>query len=268
MSTPRTTGPNETALVTGAGAGTGREYVRLLLADGATVLAVSLLKNELDDLVADLDPGDGRLVVHQADLSEPDAAERLLAWCDENRHRVDTLVNNAGFAAYGNPTEVDLTKVETMLNLNVLTSTKLSVLFGRRMKQRGAGAILVMGSTAGFAPTVRLGAYCASKAFTNTFAFSLGAELRGSGVTVTCVTPGSFRSNFATTADVSGFAGRSGLKKIYEKEKLDAPAVALAGYRAMRAGKAVVTVGSKGHAAKILGRVMSPVFMARMSRSL
>ena len=46
----------ETALVTGAGAGTGREYVRMLLADGANVLAVSLLKDELDDLVAAIDP--------------------------------------------------------------------------------------------------------------------------------------------------------------------------------------------------------------------
>lgn len=259
---------SETALVTGAGAGTGREYVRMLLADGATVLAVSLLQDELDQLVADLDPGDGRLVVHQSDLSEPDAAEKLLAWCDEGGHHIDILVNNAGFAVYGAPTEVDLAKVERMLNLNVLTSLKVSVLFGRRMKDRGRGRILVMGSTAGYAPTMRLGAYGASKAFTNTFTFCLGAELRGSGVTVTCVAPGSFRSNFAASADVSSHQGKTGLKKIYEKEKLDAPAVARAGYDAMRKGKPTVTVGSKGIAAKVLGRILSPVFMARMSKSL
>jgi uncharacterized protein len=155
----------ETALVTGAGAGTGREYVRMLLADGAKVLAVSLLKDELDDLVAASDPADGRLVVKQADLSEPDAAEQLIEWCDEQGYVVDTLINNAGFAIYGLPSEVDLERVETMIGLNVTTCTKLSVLFARQMKQRGRGRILVMGSTAGMAPTPRLGAYCATKAY-------------------------------------------------------------------------------------------------------
>jgi len=255
----------ETALVTGAGAGTGREYVRMLLADGAKVLAVSLLKDELDDLVAASDPGDGQLVVKQADLSEPDAAEQLLEWCDEEGHVVDTLINNAGFAIYGPPSEVDLDRVETMIALNVTTCTKLSVLFARRMKQRGRGRILVMGSTAGMAPTPRLGAYCATKAYTNSFAWSLGAELRGTGVTVTCVTPGSFQSKFASTADVTGVGL---LGKIYAREKLDAAGVARAGYTAMRKGRATVTVGSAGQMAKMMSRVLPPTLMARAFKAM
>jgi short-subunit dehydrogenase len=257
-----------TALVTGAGAGTGREYVRLLLADGATVIAVSLLDDELDALLKEQGTDDGRLIIKQADLSVADAAEQLLAWCDEHGYVIDTLINNAGFAAYGLPTEVDLGKVERMLMLNVVTSTKLSMLFGARMKSRGRGQILVMGSTAGMAPTQRLGAYGASKAYTNAFTYCLGAELKPAGVTVTCVTPGSFQSNFAASADVTGYAGKTGLKRVYESEKLDAKAVAAAGYGAMRKGRAAVTIGSKGHAAKVMGRILSPVFMARMSKSL
>jgi uncharacterized protein len=258
----------ETALVTGAGSGTGREYVAMLLRDGATVLAVSLLDNELSALEADLGPEDGRLIVKQADLSEPDAAEKLFAWCEESGHQVDVLINNAGFAAYGHPTEVDLDKVERMLNLNILTCTKLSVLFGRRMKERRSGRILVMGSTAGYAPPMRLAAYGASKSYTNVFTFCLGAELRTHGVTVTCVTPGTFRSNFASTADIASQANSGLLRSLYAKENLDAPAVARAGYEAMRAGRANVTVGKKGHAAKVAGRMLSPVFIARISKRL
>jgi uncharacterized protein len=251
----------ETALVTGAGAGTGREYVRMLLADGARVLAVSLLKNELDDLAIACDAGDGRLIIKQADLSEPDAAERLVEWCHEEGHVVDTLINNAGFAVYGMPSEVDLERVESMIALNVTTCTKLSVLFARQMKQRRRGRILVMGSTAGFAPTPRLGAYCATKAYTNSFAWSLGAELRGTGVTITCVTPGVFQSKFASTAKVSG----SGLlTKIYAREKLDAAGVARAGYAAMRTGRPWVTVGSAGQLAKVISRVLPPPLTARL----
>lgn len=257
-----------TALVTGAGAGTGREYVRLLLADDVRVLAVSLLDDELSSLHSEFDPSGERLIVKQADLSEPEAAEKLLAWCDEHGYQVDILINNAGFAAYGNPTEIDLTKLERMLLLNVVTSTKLSMIFGRRMKERRAGRILVMGSSAGFSPTVRFAAYGASKAYTNTFSLALRAELEQSGVTVTCVAPGSFQSKFAATADVAAFQGKSLMKRIYASEKLDAPAVARAGYRGLNQGKPMVTVGSKGVAAKVLARAFSPVFMARRSRIL
>lgn len=257
-----------TALVTGAGAGAGREYVRLLLADNHTVIAVSLLSDELDRLTKDLDPGHGRLITKQLDLSEVDAAERLIAWCDESGYKVDVLISNAGFAVYGEPTEIDLHRLERLVTLNVLTTAKLLTTFSQRMKQRRSGSILVMGSTAGYTPTVRLGAYCASKAFTNSLAFTLGAELKKSGVTVTCVTPGSFRSNFSVAAGVDSFEGRSGLRQIFAKEKLDAACVAQAGYDAMRRGRATVTVGSKGHAAKIISRLISPVMIARLSRSL
>jgi short-subunit dehydrogenase len=263
-----TSSTTPTALVTGAGAGTGREYVRLLLADDFRVLAVSLLDDELARLKRDHDPGGDRLVLRRADLCEPDSAEKLLAWCDEHAYQVDTLVNNAGFAAYGVPTEIDLAKLERMLLLNVITSTKLSMIFGRRMKERGSGRILVMGSSAGFSPTVRLAAYGASKAYTNTFSLALGAELEQSGVTLTCVAPGSFQSNFAATADVAGFSGNSMMKRIYASEKLDAAAVAQAGYHALVQGKPMVTVGNKGVAAKVLARALSPVFMARRSRIL
>jgi uncharacterized protein len=258
----------ETALVTGAGAGAGREYVRLLLGDNARVLAVSLLTDELDDLVTELDPGGGRLVVKQADLGEPDAAEKLLAWCDEQGYEVDILVNNAGFAVYGRPTEVDLARVEKMLMLNVVGSTKISTLFAARMKQRGSGRILVMGSTAGYAPTMRFASYGASKAYTNVFSFCLGADLRGSGVSLTLVAPGSFRSKFADTADITTHVGQAMMRRLYESEKLDAKTVAAAGYRAMRKGRPAVTVGAKGHGAKVLGRLLSPTFMARISRGL
>jgi uncharacterized protein len=257
-----------TALVTGAGAGTGREFVRLLLADDAKVLAVSLLDDELSSLQDELDPTGQRLTVKQADLSVPGAAEMLLAWCDDQGHHVDTLINNAGFALYGDPTEIDLGKLERMLLLNVVTSTKLSMVFGQRMKDIGRGRILVMGSIAGFSPTVRFAAYAASKAYTNAFALALGADLEKSGVTVTCVAPGSFQSKFAETAQIAAFQGNSITKRIYLHEKLTARTVALAGYHAMNAGKPMVTVGIKGVIAKGLARIFSPAFMARRSRIL
>jgi uncharacterized protein len=253
------------ALVTGAGAGTGREYAKLLLADGMKVIAVSLLKDELDDLACELDPGGEKLIIKQADLSQSDSAEELLQWCDARGYEVDVLINNAGFAVYGEPTQVELDRVEMMIGLNVVTALKLSVLFGRRMIKRRNGKILIMGSTAGFAPTPRLGAYCATKAFTNVFGWALAAELRAAGVGVTVVTPGSFTSKFASTAEVRD---NSLLGKIYAHERLDAAKVAHKGYLAMRNGHPSVTVGLSGHIAKIVGRLLPPALAARVFHTM
>ena len=256
---------NRVALVTGAGAGTGREFAKLLLGKGAHVVAVSLLADELDSLQKDLDRGGERLTVKQADLSLPHAAEDLVKWCDEQGFEVETLVNNAGFAIYGEPTEVDLDRVETMIGLNVVTTLKLSVLFGRRMKALGRGNILIMGSTAGMAPTPHLAAYCASKAFTNSFSWSLAAELRGAGVGVTVVTPGSFNSSFAETARVTD---DSLLGRIYKRERLDAAAVALRAYSAMQKHRTTVTVGFGGHVVQLLSRALPAAVAARAFRVL
>ncbi|WP_161976532.1 SDR family oxidoreductase [Mycolicibacterium sp. CH28] len=251
----------EIALVTGAGSGTGREYTRLLLAEGsATVVAVSLLADELASLQAELDPDGQRLVIRQADLSRPRAAEDLVQWCDDQGFEVGTLVNNAGFAVYGAPTEVDLERVETMIGLNVVTTLKLAVLVGRRMKRRGTGRILIMGSTAGLAPTPRLGAYCATKAFTNSFGWSLASELRRSGVQVTVVTPGSFNSKFAATAEVTH---NSLLGRLYAHERLDATTVAQRGYTALRRGRSSVTVGFSGYLVSAVSRLLPPAITAR-----
>ena len=258
----------ETALVTGAGAGTGKEYVRLLLADGARVVAVSLLENELDDLLREFAGAGDRLMTRQADLAEPNGAEKLLAWCDEHDLVVDTLINNAGFAVYGDPLDVDLDKVEKMLMLNVIGSTKISTLFGRRMKERGSGRILVMGSTAGMMPTMRFAAYCASKAYTNMFTQCLGAALAESGVSITLVTPGSFKSKFAASADLESSMSGGLMPKLFAKEKLEASSVARAGYAAMRSARPAVTVGAKGHIARIGGRLFSPSWLARQSHRL
>jgi len=56
----------------------------------------------------------------QADLAEPDSAEEAFSHgATSTATKVDTLINNAGFAAYGTPTEIDLHKLQRMLMLNV-----------------------------------------------------------------------------------------------------------------------------------------------------
>lgn len=245
------------AVVTGAGSGIGRELARLLLADGSSVLAVSLLPAELDSLAQE-HPGAGdRLRTLAMDLAEPDSAERLVAWCDAQGLSIGTLVNCAGFACYGEAVELSPARVAAMIALNVTTLTKLSMLVGAQMKARGRGRILNVGSSMGLTPFPEMAAYSASKAFVNTFSVTLDAELRPFGVTVTCLAPGATATNFAAAGGILAFQGRSKIKALFVDGKAAAPAeVARAGYRAMRAGRNFVLAGALARTANLAARLV------------
>ena len=124
-------------VVTGAGSGIGKEFTKLYLEDGSHVLAVSLVQAELDQLSEDFRFGAPRLQTLQMDLSKPDAAAALLQWCQENDWFPDTLINNAGFACFGDAVDLAPERVANMLELNVITLTMTSMLFGREMKATG-----------------------------------------------------------------------------------------------------------------------------------
>lgn len=245
-------------VVTGAGSGIGKEFTRLYLEDGSQVLAVSLVRAELDQLSEDLGFGASRLQTLQMDLSEPDAAGALLRWCLGNDWLPDILINNAGFACFGYAIDLSPQRVANMLQLNVVTLTLISMLFGRQMKERGHGAILNVGSTAGMVPSPRMASYCASKSYVNSFTYALAAELKPYGVTVTCLTPGITQTKFAHASGIDKFTGKSLLRNMYGNNKAGSPAeVARAGYRALAAKKRHALIGKGATFAAIASRVVS-----------
>lgn len=245
-------------LVTGAGAGIGRELTRLGLAHGAKVLAVSLLDEELANLRAELDPAGTRLTTLAMDLSEPEAAETLFHWCQERALVVEVLMNNAGFACYGDTVDLGGSKLDRMLALNVVTLTQLCRLFGAQMKQRRSGRILNVGSTAGMVPAPRLAAYGASKSYVNTFSYALRVELAPYNVQVTCLTPGTVQTKFAEAGDFLSFKGDSRLKQEYLTRRASPPAaVARAAFAGLMAGKAQVRVGKGSILAAIASRLIA-----------
>lgn len=245
-------------VVTGAGSGIGREFTKLYLEDGSHVLAVSLLQDELDQLSEDFRFGAPRLQTRQMDLAKPDAAAALLQWCRDNDWFPDILINNAGFACFGDAVDLSPERVANMLELNVITLTMTSMLFGRQMREHGHGAILNVGSTAGMIPSTRMASYCGSKSYVNTFTYALAAELKPYGVTVTCLTPGATQTKFAKAGGIDTFTGKSLLHNMFEKNKAGSPVeVARAGYDALAAGKKQALVGKGAAFAAVASRMMS-----------
>jgi short-subunit dehydrogenase len=222
------------ALVTGASAGIGREIARDLAADHDLIL-VARRESDLRSLAAELAPATCH--VFPVDLADPAAPRALSETVASAGLTVDVLVNNAGFGDLGPFAEADLSKLLRMIQVNVTALTELTGLFLPGMRARGRGRILNVGSVAGFQPGPYMAVYYATKAFVNSLSEALWSELRGSGVTVTCLAPGPTRSEFAAAA---GFASEVPFSV---GSGLEARPVAQAGVRAMRSGRRMVVTG-------------------------
>jgi uncharacterized protein len=255
-------------LVTGAGSGIGREFTKLFIADGSEVLAVSLLDEELTTLAADLDTPEHSLKTLQMDLATPDAGDKLFEWCTKNNWMPDTLVNNAGFACFGDSVDLPPDRITEMLTLNVITLTTLSMLFGKVMKDRRRGAILNVGSIAGMIPSSRVASYGGSKSYVNTFSYALAAELKPYGVTVTCLTPGATRTNFSRTGGFDQFTGKSLIVNWYRQGKAGSPEdVAKAGYQALKRGQRQALVGKGATLAVVASRIVSQKHLPHLMKN-
>jgi len=229
----------EYALITGASSGIGLALARLMASRGHNLILVARNEQALTILKKDLIQKNSiKVEVFAMDLSVLGQAEVLYQRCKKQQLLVNCLVNNAGYGDYG---QFDVSKVaiyNNMLQLNIVALTELTAHFVADMKARGTGRIMNVGSIGAFQPSPNLAAYAASKAYVMQFTEALNFELRGSGVTVTLLSPGVTETGFISRANMQNAANASsGL--------MNAHTVAKAGYAAMMAGKLNVTPGWK-----------------------
>ena len=178
------------ALVTGGSSGMGLEYARQLAEIGCNLLLVSNQEEELQKVATLLSTENAiQVIPHYHDLASEKAAEELLAFCKSENLIVDILINNAGMFFFEELTSENEAKALTMMRLHIYTPTRLCVLFGEEMKQRGCGYIINMSSMAAQLPCPGITVYSATKAYLKSFGKSLFFEMRPYGVGVTTVCP-------------------------------------------------------------------------------
>ena len=196
-------GDRETALITGASFGIGLELAHLFARDGAELVLVARSRERLEALAGELRRAYGTSAHTLCeDLSDPAAPPRILDSVRERGFVIDVLVNNAGIGARGQFAALDLERQLAMLQVNLCALTHLSRLFLPPMLARRRGAILNVGSIAGFLPGPGMAVYYATKAYVLSFTEALAEEVRGSGVSVTLLAPGPTATGFARTADM------------------------------------------------------------------
>ena len=192
-----------TALITGASAGIGEAFARLLAEDGYDLVLTARRLQRLQELGRELGERHGVAVTSlAADLSDPEAPRRISEQLYEAGIDVDFLINNAGYGIPETFLRVDWEKHADFLQVMVTAVCALTYQLLPGMIERGYGRIINVSSVAGLLPGSAGGTlYGAAKSFLIKFSESLWLELRGTGVQVTALCPGFTYSEFH---DVSG----------------------------------------------------------------
>jgi uncharacterized protein len=175
----------------------GSEIARLLAARGYPLVLVARRKDRLAALGDELSDQHGvRVETIACDLSKPTPRGRLPGQVQELGLDVEILVNDAGFATGGPFHEADPERELAQVRVLVEAPVALTSAFLPAMVERGRGAILNVGSTAGMQPMPYSAGYSAAKAYILTFSEALHQELRDRGVTVTVLAPGPVETDF------------------------------------------------------------------------
>jgi short-subunit dehydrogenase len=229
---------SDTALVTGASAGIGRELAREFAAGGYDLVVVARRAERLEALADDVGDDHGVAVhVVPMDLDAVGAAAELHDEVAQRDLTVDALVNNAGVGTYGRFHESDVEDELTQLRLNVEVPVHLTRLLLPGMLERDDGVVLNLASMAAFQPGPKMAGYYASKAYLLSFSEALAESYRDTGVSVTALCPGPVSTEFQDRADMSD-------SRIGSTFSHTAAEVAEAGYRGAMDGDPVVVPGT------------------------
>ena len=199
MTLPRPA-PTSTAVVTGASSGIGADIARELADRGHGVTLVARREDKLRDLATELAGRDVHVEVIACDVADSAARADLFDEVDRRGLTADILVNNAGIGTMGSVATSPVTDEIAQVRVNVEAVIDLTTRAVQQMVPRRRGAILNVGSTAGYEPFPGQAGYAATKAFVNSYTEAVRAELTGTGVTVALLCPGPVRTEFLKSA--------------------------------------------------------------------
>lgn len=260
------------AVVTGGGAGIGRETLLMFAEHGATVVAADL-NLEAAERTAELSRLLGATAwARRVDVSNADAMAAFAAWVAEEFGAPDVVVNNAGIGIAGAFLDTTTADWDKVLRVNLWGVIHGSRLFGRQMVDAGkTGHIVNVASMAAFTPSRDMSAYATSKAAVLMLSDCLRAELAGRGIKVVSICPGLIDTGITQSTQFVGVSDeeqsrlRAKTKKAYQRRNLKPKAVAEAIYKAVQNDRPEVLVGIEAHASRWMSR-LAPSLSRRLAR--
>jgi short-subunit dehydrogenase len=245
------------AIVTGASTGIGLELAKLAAQDGYDLLVAA--DTPLVDAASALQGLGAEVASVEADLATERGVRQLIEAA--GGRPVEVLVANAGHGLGRDFLGQDPAEWRHVIDTNITGTLLLVQQIGRQMAARGAGNILFTGSIAGFMPGTFQAVYNGTKAFIDSFAEALRAELKDSGVVVTTLMPGATETEFFKRADMMD-------TKVGTEEKADPADVAKDGWEAMKAGEGHVVSGFGNKARAAMAHITPAGMLAEQHRKM
>jgi NAD(P)-dependent dehydrogenase (short-subunit alcohol dehydrogenase family) len=208
----------ETAIVTGAGRGLGRAISLALARAGATVALASRSVDQVERTKREIEGDGGKALAIVTDVTSRVAVEALVERTRETTGRLDIVVNNAGVFVWKALKDLEEGEWDRVLDTNLKASYLLVRAALPSLIACGRGRIINVSSIHGTVGEANVVAHCAAKFGLVGFTKALAAELRGAGVTVNALCPGSTDNK---SLELSGRPHKAPLQ-----EKLDAHDVA------------------------------------------
>lgn len=185
------------AFITGASSGIGAGLARRYAAMGWAVGLAARRVERLEAVAAEIRAAGGEAVVCPCDVAEREQVHDAIARTERELGAIDLLIANAGISELTPAQGLDGQQVERSLRVNFLGAVYAAEAVLPGMLARGDGRLVAMGSLSGYGGLPRTGAYSASKGAMHNFFESLRLDLRGTGVSVTMITPGYVRTELA-----------------------------------------------------------------------
>lgn len=182
----------KTVVISGVGAGLGREVATLAIRDGANLVLGARTESQLERVAREVDPSGKRVVFARTDICDDAQCERLAELASKQFGRLDALVQVAALdTAFGGLRDGNLDDFRRTQEVNVVGSARMVKAVAPHMQRSGGGSIVLIGAQASFKPMSDAPqmAYAASKAALGSMMYYLAKELGPDRIRVNTVVP-------------------------------------------------------------------------------
>lgn len=186
-------------IVTGAGKGIGKCIAETYTAEGADVIIAETDTGTGQGTAGAILKSGGKAKFIRTDVSDPADILRLMAAVEENYHRLDILINNAGISRWDSPLELPVETWDKIINTNLRSVFLCTREAAKLMKKQGRGSVVNISSTRAFMSEPGTEAYAASKGGIVAITHAFAASLSEYKIQVNCISPG-----WIETGDYSG----------------------------------------------------------------
>jgi NAD(P)-dependent dehydrogenase (short-subunit alcohol dehydrogenase family) len=196
---------DKVAVITGAASGIGRAIARALADRGAHIVAVDLDNDGIQALAGELRDQGATALPQRADVSDPQAFERIRTTALQRFGRVDIVVNNVGVLTNGLPQDIPIAEWQRILDINLMSVVRSNAAFLPLLIDQGSGHLVNTASFAGlFTYSYDRLPYAATKAAIVQVSEGLAIYLRPKNIGVTLLCPGPVLTNIAAAVPTFG----------------------------------------------------------------